>query len=187
MWVCIVSSINQSANQAQLLDSIPSVSALGLARFRFTDNSDFRRATNLSWLELTDCIIHRQLMVPATLKALMLSVRGWNPELGPAPLPALEELRLRMVDRPAYDVRYVIATRSPLANEEDSGGPEEGFSRLTTLVLEGPADDTHGTRNVMKTALLDQRLREVETLDLDIMMRDTEVREICGTLRRFVC
>jgi hypothetical protein len=91
-----------------------------------------------------------------------------------------------MVDVPACDVGYVIATRSPLANEEDSEPPEQEFSKLKTLVLEGPADGPDATGTVVKTALLDQRLREVETLDLDIMMRDAEVREICGKPKVFV-
>jgi hypothetical protein len=161
---------------------MPSISALGFTRFRFYGACDFRPATNLIWLELTDCLVFRQLTVPETLKTLILSVRGWHPELGPAPLPALEELRLQMLDRPAYDVRYVVATSLPLSNEGDSGEPKEGFSSLKTLVLEGPADYAHGTRGMMMTPLMHARLREVETLDLDVNMRDAEIREICGTV-----
>ena len=87
-----------------------------------------------------------------------------------------------MLDRPAYDVRYVVATGLPLSNEGDSGEPEGGFSSLKTLVLEGPADYAHGTRGMMMTSLMHPRLREVETLDLDVNMRDAEIREICGTV-----
>jgi hypothetical protein len=88
-----------------------------------------------------------------------------------------------MLDRPVFDVRYVLAPGLPLSAAEVSAQPEEGFSNLKTFVLEGPADYGYGTQGMMMTALTHPRLRKVETLDLDVNLRDAEIREICGTVK----
>jgi hypothetical protein len=167
---------------AQLLNKVPSIQALGLTKFRFDsryDNGvgDFRAATNLTWLELTDCWIYRRLLLPKSVKTLNLSVSGWDPELGPAPLPALEELRLHMRDRPADYLEHVIATRPPPTDDGDAGEPQDQISDLKTLVLEGHFDHR------APSPLLHPRLRRVEVLDLDVDISDSEMLDICGTFK----
>jgi hypothetical protein len=173
---------HREADRLKFLKVLPSVEVLRLTRFQFTPDSNFASATSLTSLSLEDCVVYPQLRVPRTLKSLSLDISGWNPILGPAPLPALEELRLKIYDQPLDVVKHVITTQLPLHNE-DYEEPEEEFSKLKVLLLSGFANTRDGSLALLKDALMNPRLYKVETLELAIETDDSIVTAICGMHR----